>query len=272
MIEEILRKIGVEKKETQVYLELLQSGPSSVSFLSKKSNSTRPTLYNRLEALAEKGIVYRAEQENGRIYIAETPEKILQIFEKHISRLRQAQENFKKITPTLNAKKGADFLKPRMQFFEGMESVQNAMEDFLSYRDIESLNFWTPKVVDLLSTDHFMYSNRKRIQNNIWQKTIAAGFENFKVKDYPNAATGKKFKRELRVAPHYIAPAMSYWVYANKVLFLASRAEVYAYIVESCEMAELMTIQFETLWDLSLPYKMTLGEDLELEEFLRDRF
>ena len=64
---------------------------------------------------------------------------------------------------------------------------------------------------------------------------------------------GKGFLRELRLAPKTMSWNMSYWLYADKVAFISSRAESFGFLIHSRDFAELIKTQFETIWPLCKP-------------------
>jgi len=267
MLEEILEGLEVNRDEVKIYLELLESGSSTAGNLAKKLGIARATLYGILQRLTDKGVIYKSLKHGVRTFRAEAPEKLSQLFDKRIEDLQLRKKQFGEIIPDLNSRISSGLLSPRFEFFEGLESVKYAMQDFLSYQDMESLNFWCARdMVDLLSQEHFFYSSRKRMENNIWQKLLVPYDPDFTVKKYPSCAGGEFFKRELKIAPEFITSTMSYWVYKDKVLYFSSRAEAYAYIIESADMAEMMRNQFMAVWKLSKKYEM---EDGEADEFIK---
>lgn len=271
MIQEILKHLGIEREECDLYLLLLKTGELPVRILSEKSGILRTTLYDKLKSMSEKGIVYKIKTENGSLYGAQKPDDLFQLFDRKIDALKRNQKHLENILPELNAEMNGRSHHRHHRFFEGIESVGYAMEDYLSCANTQSFHFWTPHAARLLSHDYFFYTNRKRIENNIRQNCIIASVPDFTVRQYPFAATGEKFKRELRLAPAHVHASMSYWIYGdNKVLFLASRDEMYAYIIESPDMAALMKSHWQVLWDISQPYKMKAGEADEFEEFLEE--
>ncbi len=58
-----LEKAGLNKRETVLYLALLQMGPSSVLSIAKKADMKRPTAYLVLDDLMQKGLVAEVPKE-----------------------------------------------------------------------------------------------------------------------------------------------------------------------------------------------------------------
>lgn len=266
MLEKILQSLEVSEEETRIYLDLLHSGPSTAGDLAKKLSIARATLYDTLQKMTDKGIVLRSLQNGIRTFRAEDPEKINHLIDKRIEEFQLHQHHLNKLIPSLS--RGHQGFSPRFEFFEGLDSVQNAMQDFLFHYNIESLNYWHVDILELLSQEHFFYSNKKRIENNISQKLIVAGSKDFSIKKYPFLGEGTFFKRQMKLAPEFMISPMSYWIYGNKILFLSSKMEAYAHIIESYEMANMMREQFKAVWKISQTYSMRDGEADEFLNYL----
>ncbi|MCI5065892.1 helix-turn-helix domain-containing protein [bacterium] len=264
----ILSSLGISRGDTDVYEALLRSGPSSAGVLSKILGAPRATLYDALSRLAEAGLVLVSLEDGVKTFIAEAPSRLGNLFARRIQELEIQRHSVEELVPTLNTLRSGKPIKPRFELFEGVEKVRFAMQDFLFHHDIESLNYWNVKMVDLLGMEHFFNSNRMRLERNISQKMIVSHSPSFSVKEYPFAGDGEFFLRETRLAPTAMKNPMAYWVYGDKVLFLSSRAEAYAYTVESEEMAKMMTEHFMAMWSISQPFKMKEGDDAPFRAYM----
>ena len=78
-IELELRKLGLKEKEVQVYLAGLELGPSSVQKIAEMAKITRPTTYEIIKILEKKGLFVEIKQKKKRVFIAQSPERILGI-------------------------------------------------------------------------------------------------------------------------------------------------------------------------------------------------
>ena len=94
-MKEVLRNIGFDEKETEIYLALLKQGKSTVNNILKHTQIERRTIYDVLERLIQKGKVSFYEENNTKTYSAISPEIILED-------LQQRQNEFKRILPSLS--------------------------------------------------------------------------------------------------------------------------------------------------------------------------
>lgn len=93
-MKDILRNIGFDDKEAELYLALLRVEKATVSELLNHTPIERRTIYDVLERLVQKGRASFYEEQNTRTYSAVAPEIILQDLE-------EQQKEFKRIIPQL---------------------------------------------------------------------------------------------------------------------------------------------------------------------------
>lgn len=271
MLSEIFETLGFKEEELKTYLSLLDSGPKTAGDLAKIMNLPRPTLYGYLERLGAAGLVTQGQRRGVKVFAAEPGERIRILYRKKIMELRRKEKSLDDILPDLETRGAMKLMRPRMQFFEGREGIEMALEDILkSPPGTMTHSFWAIKAaMGVTSPEFFHYLNKQRIRRDIHIQGIWPRGQGADINKYPFLGWGPEFKRELRYAPPGIEFSMGYWVYGHKVMFISSRAESYGFIIESAEMAELMSVQHQAVWKLSEPIpfdkKMVQGFLKELE-------
>ena len=121
---EKLKQIGLNEKESQVYIELLQSGDSLVSEIAEKTKINRSLLYSIMNNLANKGIATYIIKNNIRYYRAAEPTKIL-------SMLKEKEKIFESILPELTELHKPRTKKPIIEILEGKEGIKTILNDIL---------------------------------------------------------------------------------------------------------------------------------------------
>ena len=166
-------------------------------------------------------------------------------------------------------KKGiAKTLSPKFQLFEGKDGIQSAYKDAYLYSNIETETYWPMQtMVDILSPSFLRYFNKERIRRNIYVRAIWPQNQLVSIKKHPYLAAGKDFLRETRIAPKEIDFEMGYWIYGDKVMFISSRKESFAFIIESAEFAAMTKSQFENVWKVSKPL---LADRKDTDPFLKE--
>lgn len=270
MLENIFETLGFKGEETKAYLALLDTGPSSAGDLAKSMGIARPTLYGYLDRLVQGGLVTQSLRGGVKIFVPEAGERIRALYRRKIDGLRAQEKALDDIIPALEARAGLSFMRPRIQFFEGRDGLENAFQDHLSHPDVTMLAFWSIKAaIDATSEDFFWWLNKERMKRRVHINAIWPPNQAVDIKRYPSMGVGGDFAREIRIAPKGTESSMGYWIYANKVLFASSRAESFSYIIESAELVEMMSNQHKILWDLSTPLNPS---EADMKPFLDDYY
>jgi len=92
----ILKELGFSEKEADIYLSALRIGSASVSELAKQAKIKRAIAYVVLEKLREKGLVSLSEKRGKQIFIAQDPEKLLQLLALEDDELKESEEKIGK--------------------------------------------------------------------------------------------------------------------------------------------------------------------------------
>lgn len=254
MLENIFAKINLKRAHTELYLNLLESGPMPAGSLAKKIQMPRATLYGLLNDLNTKGLVKQSEKNGVKIWQASPPEKISDTLNEQINDFENAKIGFSNILNNLKGKQKEGFVSPKFYYYEGIEGIKHALKDILLYRDLDSEAFWPIKdMLEVLGSDFLNELNKKRIRQNIAAKVIWPKDKTVDINKYPFLGASKGFIRETRIAPPKVTCSMGYWAYKDKVIFLASKKEGFAFIVESAELRQLLKTQFDVLWNISKP-------------------
>ena len=268
MIEEIFATLGFKEEEVKTYLSLLDAGPSSGGDLAKKMGMKRPTVYGYLDRLVVGGLATQSSRNGLKLYIAASTEQIQLLFQRKKDELLTKEKAFEQIVPELQKRVGMNLFQPKIQIFEGHEGIRNAMGDLLNYEGVQAHTIWPiQSMLDVLSPDYLRYHNIVRIQkkikyNSIWEHNQATDI------DVPNyLGTGERYYREIRIAPNNFKFEMGVQFYANKVVFLSSKAESFALMIESKEIFDVQFSQFKMIWDVAETFDVTpKGADLFFED------
>jgi len=254
MFTNLFKELGLSKLLQTIYIYLLQNGASSARQLAENLNIPRPSVYDNLKVLIQKGLVTERSEENKKIFQVDNLENLPQLVKTKIDTLEKERKELEKILPTLA--QNFDSIEPKIKFYSGVEGVKQVLNDVLWYENIETHSMWPiSEMIAVLGGDYFAEHNRKRIRRNIsiraiWPRDRAISFE-----DHPALGTGKGFLREIRFAPKGMIWDMGYWNYGDKVAFVSSRKETFGFIIHSKDFSQLLRTQFEVIWKESKPLK-----------------
>jgi len=261
MLEDIFQKINLNKEQLDIYVALFENGPGKVSDLYKRLKIPRSSFYGLLDGLLKQGLISQSEKLGVKIWQAEDPEKIKEIFEDKINDYEQIKNSLDNILPEIINRKKIDYKAPHFKYFEGKEEVKYILKNMLLYKNIETFTLWPIKnAIEVLGKDFFIEHNKKRIRRDIYVKSIWPQDKVVDLRQNIFLGVGDKFKREIRLAPKNITYSMGYWIYGNKAAFLSSQKEMFGFIIESIELVELLRVQFDLLWNLSTKFQDNLFE------------
>lgn len=255
MLSDIFDTLGFKEEEAKTYLSLLDSGPQTAGDLAKITGQARPTLYGYLERLMGAGLVTQSLKAGVKVFAPEPPAKIRLLYRRRIMEMRRTEQSLDQILPELEKRAGLNLMRPRLHFFEGAAGMQNALEDILRLPEgTMTFSLWPiHDTLDVIGKDAFESFSKRRILKNIHVKGLWPRGQGVDIAAHPYLGWGPEFKGELRYAPLGAEFSMGYWIYGARVLFISSRADSYGFVMESAELAAMMTAQHQIIWGESEP-------------------
>lgn len=136
MIQEILKKLGLDEKEIQLYLQLLKIGSTRASVLAYQLGLPRTTVQNILLRMEEGKFVTKVIDKNSFIFTAIHPDSLSNIVEmqkrKKDYELNRTIEELKKISPELLGMMKTSKSIPNVKFYQGLDGVREVLFDTLT--------------------------------------------------------------------------------------------------------------------------------------------
>ena len=120
----ILQDLGLTPNEAKIYQTLLEVGELGVGVISTKSKVHRRNVYDTLDRLIEKGLVFQILNKGENIYKAVDPAKLLEL-------IKEKENNFKKILPALQKQFEAKPSYQEAYLYRGVEGFKNYLRDIL---------------------------------------------------------------------------------------------------------------------------------------------
>lgn len=127
-----LKKLGLSDKEVKVYLSLLEFGAISVRSLAEVSNLNRGTTYDILKRLQELGLVSYYHQDTKQKFVAENPEKLLNLIEAKENEIKNVKSDINDLIPELKSLQDKGESGPVTKYFEGAKGVKYILDDVLA--------------------------------------------------------------------------------------------------------------------------------------------
>jgi sugar-specific transcriptional regulator TrmB len=125
-IELELKKLGLKEKEVKVYLAGLELGPNSIKNIAEKVKIPRPTVYEIVKKLEEKGLFVETKKGKKRLFVAQSPSQILRFLKVKKREIEEKEREFTRIVSILEAKYSRE--KEGIRIFQGKEGKRAIIE------------------------------------------------------------------------------------------------------------------------------------------------
>lgn len=121
---ELLQQLGLAQNEARIYETLLREGNSGVSHISSNSQVHRRNVYDSLNRLLEKGLVFEIRSENENQYQAVSPHKLSEL-------LQEKQVALDKVMPDLDTLYQGKPDRKEVFIYKGIEGWKNYLRDLV---------------------------------------------------------------------------------------------------------------------------------------------
>ena len=124
MYTELFQEIGLSPNEAKIYETLLNIGVSGVGDISTKANVHRRNVYDALQRLVQKGLVFTTFQKNENRYSAVDPNKLMEL-------VREKQVHLAEVLPDLQKLYQREPPENAAYIYRGIEGYKNYRRDLL---------------------------------------------------------------------------------------------------------------------------------------------
>jgi sugar-specific transcriptional regulator TrmB len=234
-----LEKLGLNDKEQKIYLALLQLERATANRIAREARIKRPTTYDILYRLQSQGFIYETEENKKRYFIANPPEKLIDIVE---DQKRELLRDLPLLTSIFNTNPK----KPKVAYFEGYEGIKQLYENTLKSlkKGDEILAYVTNETVKYLE-DYSVDYVKRRVAKGIKFRGI--------YQDEPELNQYLKHdKEQLRISKTVKSKDFPIKneinIYANKMIIITYSPGPYGILIESNEVVETHRSIFEMAW------------------------
>jgi sugar-specific transcriptional regulator TrmB len=250
MLVERLIRVGLTRKEAEVYLLLLRYGASRASVVCKRvHNINRTQVYALLESLSAKGYLERILQNGKALFVANEPSVFVQKSQHVLSEAKALLDDLHNIQMIKSV--------PVVRTFQGLKGIQVMTDIFLDEAVSsggEMLQMGQEIRFVLEYPELIEGFIRKRKERKIPLKLICNRFDHFN--RYLNPQRDPVEFREVRlVDPKDLDVDSTTYLYGNSMAVLSLAQEMQGYILTSPNVTSLNRQMFFLLWNkLDVPY------------------
>ena len=244
MFTEVFEEIGLSPNEAKIYETLLSAGEIGVAEISLKANVHRRNVYDAMNRLVEKGLVFRIFQKGEHQFRAVTPDKLAEVLE-------AKQQNLSKILPDLRKLHSSKPMQEAAFIYKGKEGYKNYLRDLAGVAEdtyfLGAKGLWfTPWVEKQYLEDYKAAMKRKN-------KKYFTLYDSRVKEKLPQAL--KNVGGEYKILPKkYNAPGVTD-VFGDYVVTFTSveignvGEDVTIFVMVNKELAETYRTWFKMIWD-----------------------
>ncbi|OGH64710.1 MAG: hypothetical protein A2821_04650 [Candidatus Magasanikbacteria bacterium RIFCSPHIGHO2_01_FULL_41_23] len=241
MKNELLKKIGFSDKTAQVYMGILQLGPSSVRNLAEFCGLNRGSTYDSLKWLGDRGLVSFYEKKSKQHFVAESPARLRSLIKEETHNLEQASLELERSVPELEAlyNRGGD--RPIARYFSSIELPAILNDVLLTCEQSQEPKYRaysTEGIRDHLYANFSTFSD-VRVAKNISVRVIALG-EGGELRGLDE----RKWLSAPETKPTYII------LYPSKAAYISLNVqnEAVGVVIENDGVYETQVHIFDALW------------------------
>ncbi len=173
------KQLGLSDYEALIYAVLLQSSPAGATYIAKKCNLSRSSVYTTLHALTAKGLVSTTYKNNVKQFIAQDHTTLEQLLQKEKNELDGKFKMLEalKDTFTMFGRKGLNV--PQVVIFEGQEGLKKVYLSMMREAPPESTLYllrdefvWQKDWEFIFAQDWHDRVKRLKIEKNIHTKLL----------------------------------------------------------------------------------------------------
>lgn len=241
MRKQVLLKIGLTGNEADIYLALLELGPSLVSKIVEKTKLNRTNIYDRLKRLINKGLVSYAIKSNRKYFCAAKPKRILRYLKEKEEKIKEEKEAVQNILPELERIQPAT-REETVEVYEGKEGLKTILEDVIrSKKDV--LTYGSEGNFSRILRFYFKHYLKRLEKVGIKMKVI-----------FNHSDSKTPFERkfaEARYIPKEYKTPTEITIYGDKVAIFLLTEEPKAILISSKIIADAHRKHFNLMWTIA---------------------
>ena len=227
--------LGLSNGEIKVYSAILAIGIATINNIHERTGLERRAIYDIINKLIEKGLIAYLREDRKRTYHCAPPNKLKEKIEK----IKDELNKFEDILPNIEEMYNSS--KPSIAFeaFRGKEGVKSVWDDMLNYKEIRWIGSgnYIPKKMPAFFDDW----NKRRQKGKIKSYHLfRAEIKSEMIKD---VGFTKFLPSEFSKNPIVIC------IYGDKVVNFLFGEDLFAFVIESKELAENYKEYHKYLWE-----------------------
>ena len=247
-IEKLLLDLGLDDRETKIYLALLNGGPMLPQHIARATGLKRSNLYNIFPEMMKRGLLHEIKQGKRNLLSANSPDKLFDDYEQKYKEIRQ---NISELAALYRVQG----FKPRIEVYEGLEGIQKVYMDTIDQKkevlSVDRIANYHPSAYEWV-IKHYI---SERVKRNVWIRAIVTANEAAKI-GMPDT---EEECRKTRFVPEAKFPfKIDTMIYGDKICFTMCEKgkPLVGIIIQSKEIAQTQRALFDLAWEGAEKYSV----------------
>ena len=237
-----LEAVGFQEKEAKVYLASLELGAATAQQIAQKAGVKRPTTYFILEGLMGQGLATSFHQGKKQFFIAEAPDRLLQLLDQERQEITVREEKFRSILPQLHSINNRQKEKPVVKYYEGKEGILTMVSEHArACKGQEAYSAYSRDVVEnFVSQNELKGIIQERVDQGVKIKTIYT----YAKGDLPGAPNTQRIRLSEKEFPINCDIA----IYEDRIRIASLKDRLIGVVIEDKEIANSFKVIFDLAW------------------------
>lgn len=231
----ILRELGLSKKEAEVYLVLLKLGKEGATRISSVSGVNRVTVYGLLNSLKQKGFVTSLQVDNKNLFVPLEPKKIMDL-------IRRKEDKFVEVLQDLEKLERSHDSESSIEIYQGSKGITEVLQDILD--NAKTIYVYGNRIIgEKLIEFESLNFRKERVKRGIKLFGISNILEDYIAKD-------QSWRKNSEFAISKSLDILSTWtlIYGDRVVILSFDKELVGFLIKNKKVAEMHKFTFDKIW------------------------
>ncbi|OGH85623.1 MAG: hypothetical protein A2493_02040 [Candidatus Magasanikbacteria bacterium RIFOXYC12_FULL_33_11] len=234
----LLKQLGFSQQEHEIYVTLLEQGPSTISSISKGTGIYRPTIYKTLPKLLKQGLITVTKKGKRNKYVAEHPRMLEGLVKEMKNKLEYDFDELQQIYLVHDK-------RPLVKYLEGRKGLSFVLDDIAISSNKHDVICRYSSRKDTTDVDKYVSQKyRDMREKKQLERLVITSDTLAKKKTIP------RLDRTIKVVPtkfDLFDDDVSLYIYGDKVAFVDYNSDS-AFIVESKYIASFQKKIFKLLF------------------------
>ncbi|KKP38947.1 MAG: transcriptional regulator [Candidatus Peregrinibacteria bacterium GW2011_GWF2_33_10] len=248
IITNFLQNYGFNDTDIKIYLDIYKYGRSYASSIGHRTNIDRTTVYSALKRLIKKGFIIQTKSKDVTSYLALPTEIFLEKIDAEIQSAQQKKKIAQIFIDEISKLKTGHYAKPKINIYEGEESVINLYEQTLVPNSQQKAFLTIQKIP--ISLKNFLINKfiKTKISKNVKSEVLICDSE----RSRKYKSLDKISNRETKIITNHPFELHSEIILFDKtkIAIIDFNDEIFGIFIESKTLYQTIETIFDCIWQI----------------------